>query len=330
MRKMLTRIIGAPVVRRARRLAQTFLDQTRVAGDVQRELLLSRLARDADSQFGRDHFLHEVRTPADFRKRVPIGGYDRHEPYIERVRQGDTNALFGRGTKVLMFAMTSGTTNRPKTIPVTTQALDDYRAGWTIWGILAFDSHREMICDGLKPILQVGGDWQESFTTAGIPCGAITGLTAHMQSRLVRTKYCMPAAASRIKDIESKYYVGLRFSIYRDLGTIIAANPSTVLAMARLGDREKAVLIRDLADGTIDARWEIPTEIRRELTRKARRRRRDAAHGWIGSSMNPADCSRKITGRTSSSFRTGREGRCGLISAVTPSSSARRPCAMWG
>ena len=255
-----------------------FLDQTRHAGDVQRELLLlTRLARHADSQFGRDHFLHEIRTPADFRKRVPIGGYDRHEPYIDRVRQGDTSALFGPGTEVLMFAMTSGTTNRPKTIPVTAEALDDYREGWTIWGILAFDAHREMISDGLKPILQVASDWRESFTTGGIPCGAITGLTAHMQNRLVRTKYCMPAVASRIKDIESKYYVGLRFSIYRDLGTIIAANPSTILAMARLGDREKEVLIRDLADGTIDARWEIPTEIRRQLHRKTRRRHKEAA-----------------------------------------------------
>ena len=151
------------------------------------------------------------------------------------MRQGDTNALFGQGTEVLMFAMTSGTTNRPKTIPVTTQALDDYREGWTIWGILAFDAHREMIKDGLKPILQVGGDWRESFTAGGIPCGAITGLTAHMQNRFVRTKYCMPAVASRIKDVESKYYVGLRFSVYRDLGTIIAANPSTILAMAAAG-----------------------------------------------------------------------------------------------
>ncbi len=65
-----------------------------------------------------------------------------------------------------------------------------------------------MIRDGLKPILQVASDWRESFTTGGIPCGAITGLTAHMQNRFVRTKYCMPAVASRIKDIESKYYVG--------------------------------------------------------------------------------------------------------------------------
>ena len=177
-----------------------------------------------------------------------------------------------------MFAMTSGTTNRPKTIPVTTEALTDYREGWTIWGILAFDAHRDMMRDGLKPILQVASDWQETFTPAGIPCGAITGLTAHMQNRFVRTKYCMPALASRIKDIESKYYVGLRFSIYRDLGTIIAANPSTILAMARLGDRQKEVLIRDLADGTIDARWEIPAEIRRQLSRKTRRRHKTAAH----------------------------------------------------
>jgi hypothetical protein len=277
MIKMLMRLIGAPVVRRSRRLAQAFLDQTRTAGDVQRQLLLGRIARHADSQFGRDHFLHEVRTPADFRKRVPISGYDRHEPYIDRVRRGDTGALFGAGTEVLMFAMTSGTTNRPKTIPVTREALTDYREGWTIWGIMAFDAHREMIKNGLKPILQVASDWRESFTPGGIPCGAITGLTAHMQNRMVRTKYCMPAAASRIKDIESKYYVGLRFSIYRDLGTIIAANPSTILAMARLGDREKQTLIRDLFDGTIDTRWQIPAEIRRQLLRKTRRRHKATA-----------------------------------------------------
>ena len=101
-----------------------------------------------------------------------------------------------------MFAMTSGTTNRPKTIPVTRESLQDYREGWTIWGIQAFDAHPEMIRKGLRPILQIASDWRESFTPAGIPCGAITGLTASMQSPLVRTTYCMPACGSRIKDIE--------------------------------------------------------------------------------------------------------------------------------
>jgi hypothetical protein len=277
MIKFLKRLIGRPVVNRARRLAREFDEQTRRAGDVQRALLLRRIGRHADSQFGRDHFFGEIRTPEDFRRRVPIAGYDRHEPYIERVRNGEVGALFGQGTKVLMFAMTSGTTNRPKTIPVTPEALSDYREGWTIWGIHAFDGHHEMLRDGLRPILQIASDWRESYSAGGIPCGAITGLTAHMQNRLVRTKYCMPAIASRIKDIESKYYTALRFSIYRNLGTIIAANPSTILAIARLGDREKQTLIRDLADGTISSRWEIPSDVRLALARKTRRRHMSVA-----------------------------------------------------
>jgi hypothetical protein len=270
-------MFGAPVANRARRLAHEFLAQTAHAGDVQQRLLMDRVARHADSQFGRDHHFHQIRSPADFRHQVPIGSYDRHEPYIDKVRQGDRQALFGADSEVLMFAMTSGTTNRPKTIPVTRESLGDYREGWMVWGIVAFDAHPDMIVKGLRPILQIASDWRESFTPAGIPCGAITGLTASMQNPLVRTTYCMPACGSRIKDIESKYYVALRFSIYRDLGTAIAANPSTLLAMARLGDREKETLIRDLYNGTIDSKWQIAGEIRRRLRFRTRIRRKATA-----------------------------------------------------
>lgn len=274
---LLRKYAGLPLTNRSRRFARDFLASTRDAGSVQRDLLLARVARNADSQFGRDHHFGEIRTPADFRRRVPIRGYTEHEPYIDRVRQGDTSALFGPGTNVLMFAMTSGTTDRPKTIPITAEALRDYRKGWMIWGILAFDAHPGMLAKGMKPILQIASDWRESFTPAGIPCGAITGLTSHMQSPLIRMTYAMPAAASRIKDIESKYYVALRNSVHRSLGTIIAANPSTILAIARLGDREKATLIRDLHDGTIDPKWTIPDDVRQAIRRRTVRKHRKAA-----------------------------------------------------
>lgn len=268
------RLVGLPLAIRARRLAQSFLRQAASADQVQRELLLTRIARHAESQFGRDHHFHEIRTPADFRRRVPIRGYEGHEPYIERVRNGDLGALFGSGTEVLMFALTSGTTNRPKTIPVTRESLEHYREGWTIWGVLAFDRHFDRLRRGLEPILQLASDWRESETPSGVPCGAITGLTAHMQNPLVRLTYCMPAVGSRIKDIEAKYYVALRHSVHRPLGATIAANPSTLLAIARLGDREKATLIRDYADGTIDAKWELPPKIRSALPRRTRWKRK--------------------------------------------------------
>ena len=47
-----------------------------------------------------------------------------------------------------------------------------------------------------------------------------------MQNPLVRTTYCMPPVTMGIKDIESKYYVALRLSSYRDLGATMAANPA--------------------------------------------------------------------------------------------------------
>jgi hypothetical protein len=274
---VLKKVAGLPLAHRARRLARAFLRQTERADLVQRALLMQIVARHAASQFGRDHHFSEIRSPADFRRQVPVRGYDGHEPYIDRVRKGDLGALFGPGTEVLMFALTSGTTAQPKTIPVTRQALRDYREGWTIWGILAFDDHPEMLRWGLRPILQLASDWRESHTPAGIPCGAITGLTAQMQSPLVRFTYCMHPAASRIKDVESKYYVALRLSVFRNLGATVAANPSTILGIARLGDREKERLIRDVADGTVDSSWSIPPEVRAAIHVKTRWRRRRAA-----------------------------------------------------
>lgn len=270
---VIRRWAGAPMAERARRLAREFLRSTAQADQIQRDRLLAMLQRHAESDFGREHGFSSIKTPEDYRRRVPIRDYDRMEPYLARVREGHTSALFGPNTEVMMFAMTSGTTARPKTIPVTRESLNAYRDGWKIWGILAFDAHEGMLRDGMRPILQLASDWRESSTSAGIPCGAITGLTAAMQHPLVRLNYCMPPSASRIKNVEAKYYVALRLSVARNLGAIIAANPSTLLGIARLGDREKETLIRDLHDGRIDPKWELPDDVRKSLRLRTRFRR---------------------------------------------------------
>ncbi len=80
-----------------------------------------------------------------------------------------------------MFAMTSGTTAARKLIPVNDQYLADYRRGWNLWGLKIYRDHPEV---RLRPIVQLSGDWQESFTPGGIPCGAVTGSDrAHAAAR---------------------------------------------------------------------------------------------------------------------------------------------------
>ncbi len=260
--------LGKVVVRPVRRHLTAFEAATHDPRLVQEALLAQIVARHAATDFGRDHGFRDIRTVADFRRQLPVAGYDYVEPYIDRVRQGDFNALLA-DRRVHMFALTSGTTAARKYIPVTDQYLADYRRGWNIWGLKAFRDHPAV---KLRPIVQLSGDWDEFRTEADIPCGAVTGLTATMQKRIIRWLYCVPACVGRVKDAAAKYYLILRLSLPRRVGMIIAANPSTLVQLARVGDAEKEALLRDLRDGTLSDRFDIPSDIRDALAPRLQRR----------------------------------------------------------
>jgi hypothetical protein len=262
------KVVAIPVRRRLAR----FEAATHRPREVQEALLQDILAHQAQTAFGRDHGFGTIRTVADYRDQVPVAGYEAIEPYIARVRRGETSALLASPT-VHMFALTSGTTAARKYIPVTPEYLDTYRRGWNIWGLKAFRDHPPV---KLRPIVQLSGDWDEHRSESGIPCGSVTGLTATMQKRLIRWLYCVPACVGKIKDARSKYYVALRLSLPRSVGMIIAANPSTLIAMARTGDQERGPLIRDIADGTLSKDLDLPEDVRVQVERRLRRNRQRA------------------------------------------------------
>ncbi|MBI1914062.1 MAG: GH3 auxin-responsive promoter family protein [Planctomycetes bacterium] len=260
--------IGKIVATPVRRHLFAFEAATHNPQVVQDALLHRLLSAQSDTGFGRDHRFRDIATYEDFCRQVAVAGYEAIEPYIARMRQGDFNALVSDGP-VRMFALTSGTTATRKYIPVTASYLADYRRGWNIWGLKAFRDHPDT---KLRPIVQVSGDWNECQTEAGTPCGAVTGLTARMQKRLIRWLYCVPACVGSVKDAAAKYYLILRLSLPREVAMIIAANPSTMLALARAGDREKEHLIRDLSDGTLSPRYDIPATVREAVAPKMRKR----------------------------------------------------------
>jgi hypothetical protein len=264
----LVRLVGKAVVQPVRRHIRALEAATHRPREVQEALLRRILAYHAGTDFGREHHFRDVRTPADFRRNVPVAGYEHFEPYLARVRRGDFNALLA-DRRVHMFALTSGTTAARKYIPVTPQYLADYKRGWNIWGLRAFWDHPDI---KFRPIVQLSGDWDEYRTEANIPCGSVTGLTARMQKRIIRFLYCVPAPVAKIKDTTAKYYTVLRLSIPRQVGMIIAANPSTLVNLARAGNEEKERLIRDIHDGTLDPHWDVPAEVRAAIAGRLRPR----------------------------------------------------------
>ncbi len=153
VRKVAGRVVAAPI---RRRLA-LFEAATHRPREVQEALLHGILARHKDTAFGRDHHFDAIATLADYRRQVPVAGYEYVEPYMARVRRGELGALLA-DRRVHMFALTSGTTAARKYIPVTDQYLADYKRGWNLWGLNAFRDHPEV---SMRPIVQMSGDWNE-------------------------------------------------------------------------------------------------------------------------------------------------------------------------
>ena len=111
------KVLAKLAVWQARRVRRQFHELTKRPTETQRQHLFNQLERERETGFGRDHHFASIRTVSDFRRSVPVTGYEYYRPYIERVKAGETEAMFHR-QEVLMFALTSGTTDTRKFIPV--------------------------------------------------------------------------------------------------------------------------------------------------------------------------------------------------------------------
>jgi hypothetical protein len=250
-----------------------FVSNAAHARDIQRNTLLAKIGRNASSQFGRDYGFADIRSVADFRARVPVMSYEDHRPYIEKVLNGDTSAMFAQGTKVLMFAMTSGTTGEPKRLPITSELFREYRQGWQLWGTGVYGDYPELL---FRKTLQLTSDWQQYKAPCGLPCGQISGLAATTRPAISDTMFLPPSATTRIHDAAAKHYTALRFALASPkVGMIITANPSSLVEFARRTDADRESLIRDIHDGTLTC--DIPNEVRSQLGRKIAKARPDRA-----------------------------------------------------
>lgn len=237
----IARIHAHRVYRRFRRV----LDDPRRA---QHASLTRALDTVRGSAYARHLDLQSVHTPADLRSAVPLQTYEDVRPWIDRLAAGDTAAWLAPRRRLHMFATTSGTTSRPKWIPVTDWYVQDYRCGWNAFGLKMLEDHPDAI---LRPILQSTSRDDADRAPSGVPVGAITGLMARLQKGIVRRYYVGSPGIAAIADAEARFYALMRFAVVRDVAFAITANPSTLIQLARIADLHAECLIRDVRDGAL-------------------------------------------------------------------------------
>ncbi|MBT3278316.1 MAG: GH3 auxin-responsive promoter family protein [Phycisphaerales bacterium] len=247
---------------RANTCRRKFLRAHQNTRDVQQQLLERLVEAHAGTGFGKDHNLLSVKTMDDFRKAVPLSTYDYYRPYIDRVREGDFKALMPNGVPPLMFSMTSGTTGTPKYIPVTQPFADQMKMGWNAFGIGVIRDH--MSAFG-RSILSLTSTMHEETSPAGIPCGAISGLLAQNQQRLVRRMYPTPQWVSEIPEIQTRFYTILRYAIERNVAFITTANPSTTIQLIEAARDQIEPLLSDLENGTFTPPGDLPKTLAHQV-----------------------------------------------------------------
>ncbi len=98
--------------------------------ETQQETIYRLLAKAASTEWGKKYQYSSITSIKEFQSRFPVQTYEDIIPYVERLRQGETNLLWPGEIK--WFAKSSGTTStKSKLIPMSNEALEDchYRAG---------------------------------------------------------------------------------------------------------------------------------------------------------------------------------------------------------
>jgi len=92
--------------------------------EVQGQLLTSLIEKAKNTEWGKKFEYKSINSLDDFKNRVPVGNYETHKPYINRMLRGEQNILWS--SEVRWFAKSSGTTSaKSKFIPITYECLDE-------------------------------------------------------------------------------------------------------------------------------------------------------------------------------------------------------------
>jgi len=208
---------------------------------------LNRLIKDRrETAFGRDHDFAAIDSPESYRQKVPMRDYEAFRPYIDRMVAGEKNILTRE--EPFMFTTTSGTTDRPKLVPVTDSWRTELRDLVRVWLYRTMVDHPGLMRDGMVSLVSPA---VEGYTERGLPIGSVSGLTYKKVPWYIQSTYVVPYSVMTIEDYDLRYFLATRYALSRRASMCVAPNPSTFLRMAELGNRESETFIRAIHDGSL-------------------------------------------------------------------------------
>lgn len=242
---------------------QRLLDASKTPHEAQSSALNNILRSNALTDIGMQYDFASISNPADFRKTVPIHNYEDLRERIELQESKSHPSLTAE--QPIYYQRSSGTTGKPKHIPVTSTGLSrikDYQR-------LAAYRQSKYADVFLGKIFGVTGKAEEGRMLGNTPLGAASGMIYQQQSRLVKSKYVLPACVSEIEDYQSRYLVMATLgAAEHEVTAVSTANPSTLVKLLDVLNDNIDIILSSIEEGALHSSILVDSQLRDEINSK--------------------------------------------------------------
>lgn len=243
------------------REARAFRRSCRDVAQTQRQYLLSLLRRNADTGFGRRHGFSQIKTAAEFQKRVPLADFDDYRPAIEQIGAGQSSVLTSE--PVLLLEPTSGSTAASKYIPYTASLKAEFQRAIAPW-VVDLYSHYPGLLGGqaywsVTPVVR-----RNERAPGGIPIGFEddSAYFGRLQQYLINAVMAVPPQVKLLEDMAAFRYITLLFLLRsRSLRLMSVWNPTFLTLLAAPLTEWWPRLAGDIEAGTLSPPASLPSDL---------------------------------------------------------------------
>lgn len=232
---------------------------------VQDKLLRTHLERNRNTAFGLKHDFRSVHNYEEFSQRLPLTDYVVLEPWIDRVRHGESNVL--TADAVTRLVPTSGSTGSRKLIPFTARLQREFSAALGPWLVDLFRRSPGLAGGpAYWSITPVGCDTENEDSAVPIGFDRDTAYLGGTRQWLANAVMAVPEELRFVEDFDVLRYITLFCLLrHRELRLISVWHPSFLLLLLNALPANWQSLLEDIRSGRCRHASALPPEHRAAL-----------------------------------------------------------------
>ena len=227
---VMRKLVEIVAKKKAKHIEELLENQVAMSEDV----LMDVVKKHQDTIFGRRHRFSDIRKPEQFREHVPLYDHYCMSEYYEAIRS-DPMAKILTSDPVVWYLSTSGTTGKPKYIPVTKTGIKMVSKGTMLsWmGFMHAGENHSKIIDGTLVTFGAGA---EIDYVGNIPVGYATGVYAQFQNPLFQRLMKPGPEIFDISDMDDKLWEYAKLMVRENVTGIQGITTLSLTIIRRMQD----------------------------------------------------------------------------------------------